>query len=78
MNTGDIRAVYENGILRPLEPLGDIAESQEVRVIILPVHSELKQEDGPAGSSQYKLGSDPVTLDVNDASVNHDEYLYDA
>ena len=30
----------------------------------------------PADDPIWDLGKDPITLDVDDASVNHDKYIY--
>ncbi len=40
----EIHAIYENGILRPLEPLKDIPEKSEVELTIqsLPARPDLK------------------------------------
>ncbi len=69
--------VGENGVTVPRQMLGD-AEEVEIRdendrVVIEPVR-EAKQK-GPDPIS--KLGQDPVSCGAEDASVNHDQYLYD-
>jgi predicted DNA-binding antitoxin AbrB/MazE fold protein len=54
--TRQIEALYENGILRPLEPLEGVAEHSRLRVT-------LELEDGPA----YPLASYVGTLSDEDA-----------
>jgi hypothetical protein len=63
--------VTENGILIPKEWLEgidevDIQKAQNL-IIVVPV-----QADDPI----LDLGKQPVRLDVEDASLNHDRYLY--
>lgn len=64
--------VTENGVLIPkamLEGIDevDIQKAQNM-IIVVPV-----QADNPI----LNLGKHPISLDVEDASVNHDRYLYD-
>jgi hypothetical protein len=64
--------VTENGVLIPKEWLEgidevDIQKTQNM-IIVLPVHA-----DDPI----LDLGKQPIRLDVEDASLNHDRYLYD-
>jgi hypothetical protein len=64
--------VTENGVLIPkvwLEGIDevDIQQTQNI-IIVVPV-----QADDPI----LNLGKQPVLLDVEDASINHDRYLYD-
>ena len=64
--------VTENGVLIPKEWLEgidevDIQKTQNM-IIVMPV-----QADDPI----LNLGKQPIHLDVDDASVNHDRYLYD-
>jgi hypothetical protein len=64
--------VTENGVLIPkamLEGIDevDIQKAQNM-IIVVPV-----QADDPI----VNLGKHPIRLDVKDASVNHDRYLYD-
>jgi hypothetical protein len=64
--------VTENGILIPkawLEGIDEV-DIQQVQNIILVVPV---QADDPI----LNLGKQPIRLDVEDASVNHDRYLYD-
>ena len=64
--------VTENGVLIPKEWLEGIDEVDIQRtqnmIIVLPV-----QVDDPI----LDLGKQPIRLDVEDASLNHDRYLYD-
>jgi hypothetical protein len=64
--------VTENGVLIPkgwLEGIDevDIQKTQNM-IIVVPVQAE-----GPI----LDLGQQPILLDVEDASLNHDRYLYD-
>ena len=63
--------VTENGVLIPkmwLEGIDevDIQKTQNM-IIVVPV-----QADDPI----LNLGKQPIRLDVEDASLNHDRYLY--
>lgn len=64
--------VTENGVLIPktmLEGIDevDIQKAQNM-IIVVPV---------PADDPIVNLGKHPIHLEVEDASVNHDRYLYD-
>jgi hypothetical protein len=64
--------VTETGVLIPkgwLEGIDevDIQKAQNM-IIVVPVHAEDPILD---------LGKQPVVLEVEDASLNHDRYLYD-
>ena len=64
--------VTENGVLIPkvwLEGIDevDIQQTQNI-IIVVPV-----QADDPI----LNLGKQPILPDVEDASLNHDRYLYD-
>ena len=63
--------VTEHGVLIPkllLEGIDEVEIRKEQNVIILvPV---------TANDPMLELGKQPITLDVDDASVNHDRYLY--
>ena len=64
--------VTENGVLIPkawLEGIDevDIQKAQNM-IIVVPV-----QVDDPI----FDLGKQPVVLEVEDTSLNHDRYLYD-
>jgi len=64
--------VTENGVLIPKMWLEGIDEVEihkaQNMIIIVPV-----QVDDPI----LDLGKQPILLDVEDASLNHDRYLYD-
>jgi hypothetical protein len=64
--------VTEDGVLIPkgwLEGIDevDIQKAQNM-IIVVPVQG---------GDPILTLGKEPVLLDVEDASLNHDRYLYD-
>ncbi len=63
--------VTEQGLLIPLQFLKGVKEV-EIRkendvILIIPL---------PAEDPILQLGRDPVTTDEFDASVNHDQYIY--
>ena len=63
--------VTENGVLIPKEWLEgidevDIQKAQNM-ILVVPVQ---------AGDPILDLGKQPIRLDVEDASLNHDRYLY--
>ena len=64
--------VTENGVLIPkvwLEGIDEVEIHKEQNmIIVVPV-----QGDDPI----LDLGKQPISLDVEDASLNHDRYLYD-
>jgi hypothetical protein len=71
--------VTENGVLIPkgwLEGVEevDIQKTQNM-IIVVPVQAEVVpvQAEDPI----LNLGKQPILLDVEDASLNHDRYLYD-
>ena len=63
--------VTENGVLIPkvwLEGIDEVEIHKEQNmIIVVPV-----QADDPI----VNLGKQPILLDVEDASLNHDRYLY--
>jgi hypothetical protein len=64
--------VTENGVLIPkvwLEGIDEVEiQKEQNMIIVVPV-----QVDDPI----LDLGKQPISLDVEDASLNHDRYLYD-
>jgi hypothetical protein len=64
--------VSEHGVLIPktwLEGIDEVEIRKEQNVIVVvPVMA-----DDPI----HELGRQPITIDVDDASVNHDHYIYD-
>ncbi len=65
--------VTEKGLLLPKDLFGDVDEV-EIRkeqdfILIIPVQ---------AGDPIFELGKQPVEIDVDDASLEHDKYLYPA
>ena len=67
-----IAKVTEQGVVIPKTLLGEATEveifEEPGRVVVI-----LDREADPI----WGLGKNPVTLDVTDASVNHDKYIYD-
>jgi len=63
--------VTEQGLLLSRDLLGDVDEveirKEHNRIVIIPV---------TAKDPILELGRQPVTSDVEDASVNHDAYLH--
>lgn len=62
-----IDAVYEKGVIKPLESLG-LAESQKIKVTI-------DTNEGIAASTRAMIKADP---DVVRLVAENDEYLYDS
>jgi hypothetical protein len=64
--------VTENGVLIPKEWLEGVDEVEiqktQNMIIVMPVQAE---------DPILNLGKQPIRLDVEDASFNHDRYLYD-
>ena len=65
------RRVTDQGLLIPKAWLADVDEveilREEDRVVVVPVRGK---------HPIFDLGKDPIEVDVDDASVNHDRYLY--
>ena len=63
--------VAEHGVLVPKSLLEGIEEVEIRRaqnvIILVPVS---------AADPIFDLGKQPITVDVDDASINHDRYLY--
>lgn len=63
--------VTEQGVTLPKQWFHGVTvveiQREEDRIVIVPVH-----ENDPIA----RLGSDPIHLDLDDAAVNHDRYLY--
>jgi len=64
--------VTENGVLIPkvwLEGIDEVEIHKEQNmIIVVPVQAE---------DPILNLGKQPIILDMEDASLNHDRYLYD-
>ena len=70
--TQTIRAIYENGLLRPLEPLR-LEEHVEVQLTV--------EESGPASSSADEDDDDPfadirIDTGIPDLAENFDDYRF--
>ena len=68
--------VGEQGVTVPRQMLGDAEEveirDEDGRIVIEPVRKDDQEDEDPI----VGLGKDPVSCKANDASVNHDQYLY--
>lgn len=66
-----VAKVTNEGLLIPKELLGSAEEVQIVeepgRIVVI-----LEPDNDPI----WNLGKDPIQLDITDASVNHDKYIY--
>jgi hypothetical protein len=64
--------VTENGVNIPkawLEGIDEVEiQKEQNRIIVVPVQ---------AADPIHALGTQPIILDVEDASLHHDRYLYD-
>lgn len=63
--------VTDQGVTLPKEWFSGVAEvdiqREDGRIVVAPVRA-----DDPI----MQLGSDPLPIELTDAAVNHDEYLY--
>ena len=66
-----VAQVTEQGVLVPKGLLGN---AQQVEIIEQPGRMVLVFDS--TKDPIWRLGENPVTLDVTDASVNHDKYIY--
>lgn len=76
--TIDVDAVYENGVLKPERPLA-LEEKARVRVTIeVKATPAPAEDDDPTGwkAAREMIGCITEELEVSDASVNHDRYIY--
>ena len=70
--TSAVKAVYEGGVLKPLEPL-DLGEHEQVYVLLLP-DEPAKVAAAQRAALDDLLGSGESS--ATDVSVRHDESLY--
>ena len=63
--------VTDQGVLIPRHMLGNVEE-----VEIRQEHDLILIMLGPAIDPVYEFGAQPIVVEVNDASVQHDRYLY--
>lgn len=68
-----IRAVYENGVFRPKEPV-ELEERTEVEVLI-PVEQPAAEDD-PTGWNAIDALVGSVRSGLTNVAEKHDEYLY--
>jgi predicted DNA-binding antitoxin AbrB/MazE fold protein len=71
--TTAVKAVYENGVFRPKEPV-DLQEMTEVEVLVpTPAHTD---EDDPTGwkAAEELIGF--IEDGPEDGAENHDRYIY--
>ena len=66
-----VAQVTEQGVLVPKGLLGG---AQEVQIVEAPGRVIIIFD--PKKDPIWELGKSPVQLDVTDASVNHDKYIY--
>jgi hypothetical protein len=73
-----VKAVYEDGVLKPKEPL-PFKEHEEVEILeIRPAAAPSADDDDPTGwkAARQLIGCITEELTVSDASLNHDRYIY--
>ncbi|HSB80739.1 MAG TPA: antitoxin family protein [Candidatus Methylomirabilis sp.] len=70
--TSTVKAVYEGGVLRPLEPL-DLGEHEQVYVLLLPDEPAKIAAAQRVALEQLVGSGESSTVDM---SVRHDESLY--
>ncbi len=68
-----VKAVYENGVFKPKEPV-ELEERTEVEVLI-PVEEPVAADD-PTGWKAIDALVGSVRSGLKDVSEKHDEYLY--
>jgi len=73
--TTPVKAIYEDGVLKPKEPLS-LAEHTEVEVLVL--QPLARDPDDPTGwkAIDRLIGIAHDEAGPTDVSENHDEYLY--
>jgi hypothetical protein len=70
------------GLFIPRAMLGDVQTVEVIldgsRLLVIPVASRVAPETERVSiyDLDHGLGADPIDLDVTDASVHHDEYIY--
>ncbi len=69
-----VHAVYEKGVLRPLDPL-DLPEHQEVRVTVEPVPPG-KAEPPRSGHGDDPLAGVRVSTGIADLAEHFDDYRF--
>jgi hypothetical protein len=72
--TTAIKAVYEDGVLKPKEPL-ELAEHSEVEVLVF-AGSAAAHSDDPTGWKTWASLIGCVKDGPADGSERHDDYLY--
>ena len=70
--TSTVKAVYEGGVLRPLEPL-NLGEHEQVYVLLLP-DDPAKIAAAQRAALEGLVGSGESA--ATDVSLRHDEFLY--
>jgi predicted DNA-binding antitoxin AbrB/MazE fold protein len=76
----EIRAIFENGVLRPLEPLS-LAERQQVRVTVTPDVNDISRLVADQRAAMEELDSrlsalPDESLEDGFSSADHDDVLY--
>ena len=73
--TTAVKAVYENGVFKPKEPV-QLEEKTEVEVLI-PTETKTDDDD-PTGwkTARELIGCIKEELVAPDVAVNHDRYIY--
>ena len=69
-----VHAVYEEGVLRPLDPL-DLPEHQRVRVAVEPVPLG-PPEPGPSGYGDDPLAGVRASTGIADLAEHFDDYRF--
>ena len=74
--TTAVKAVYENGVFKPKEPV-HLKEKTEVEVLI-PTEGQNQDDDDPTGwkTARELIGCIKEELIASDVAVNHDRYIY--
>jgi predicted DNA-binding antitoxin AbrB/MazE fold protein len=70
-----VKAVYEDGVLKPKEPL-DLPEHSEVVVTYVPANSPAEDDDPTGWKAMRQLIGMWKDAPADDLAEEHDKYLY--
>jgi predicted DNA-binding antitoxin AbrB/MazE fold protein len=71
-----IKAIYENGVFRPTEPVA-LDERTEVSLEIRPALKPMEEDDDPTGWKTLEELIGCVEGGPDDRAEHHDKYIYD-
>lgn len=73
-----VKGTFQNGVARPLEPVSEAHEGQEVIITFVDEPSRMSSADNGAGLNALAelLDDCAVDIDLPDLAHEHDHYLY--